>query len=186
MRTLFWQIITSLDGFAEGPNRELDWFVTGTDFDRYVEQMLASIDTILLGRMTYEGLAGYWPTAPNPEAPRMNALPKLVFSRALTAETHLRWQNARVAGGATVDVVAALKREPGRDLGLFGSADLAGTLARHELIDEYRIIVMPVVLGRGRPAFRNVPDRRTLELVRTEPLAGGAVIHTYRRPGQPA
>jgi dihydrofolate reductase len=180
MRTLFWQIITSLDGFAEGPNGELDWFVTGPDFDRYVERMLASIDTIVLGRKTYEALASYWPTAPNPEAFRMNALPKLVFSRTLATESPLRWQNASVAGGAPADTVAALKREPGRELGLFASADLAGTLAHHSLIDEYRVIVMPVVLGRGRAAFRNFLERRAFDLVCAEPLPSGAVIHTYR------
>lgn len=187
MRPLFWQIITSLDGFAEGPDGELDWFVTGPDFDRYVEQMLASIDAIVLGRNTYDALASYWPTAGAAEAPRMNALPKHVVSRSLAAGTPLRWQNARVAGDAAAHVVTTLKGEPGRRLGLFGSASLAGTLARHDLIDEYRIVVMPVVLGRGRAAFRDVSERRALELVRTEPLAGGAVIHTYRpRPGQRA
>jgi dihydrofolate reductase len=154
--------------------------VGGPEFDRYVERMLASIDGIVLGRATYESLAGYWPTASRPEAPRMNALPKLVVSRTLGADTPLRWQHARLARGAAPDAVAALKREPGRDLGLFGSADLAGTLARHALVDEYRVIVMPVVLGRGRAAFRSFPERAALDLVRTEPLGGGAVIHTYR------
>lgn len=182
MRTLFWQIITSLDGFAEGPNGELDWFVTGPDFDRYVEQMLASIDTIVLGRRTYDALASYWPTATNAEAPRMNALPKLVVSRTLAPDAPLGWQNSRLASGTAVDALAALKREPGGDIGLFASVDLVGTLAHHHLIDEYRIIVMPVVLGGGRGAFRNFPERRRLDLVRTESLAGGAVIHTYR-PG---
>src|SRR4051812_48806401 len=109
MRTLFWQMITSLDGYAEGPNRELDWFVASPEFDRYVERMLTSIDTILLGRKTYDALASYWPTAPNPEARLMNALPKLVVSRTLASHKPLTWQNARLMAGSGADVVTALK-----------------------------------------------------------------------------
>lgn len=83
MRKVFWQMMVSLDGFMEGPNRELDWHVVDEDFNRYVADMLSSIDAILLGRVTYQLFADYWPSSTDPEAQAMNQLPKIVFSKTL-------------------------------------------------------------------------------------------------------
>jgi dihydrofolate reductase len=124
MRKLFWQIISSVDGFVEGPDRELDWVVADEDFNRYVVRMLDTIDVILFGRVTYEALASYWPSSTDAAAPRMNGLPKVVFSRTLE---RVAWQNARLATVEPADEVAALKRRGGKDLALFGSADVAST-----------------------------------------------------------
>jgi dihydrofolate reductase len=178
MRKLFWQMMVTLDGYMEGPDRELDWHVTGGEFPKYVEDMLGSIDAILLGRVTYQGFAGFWPTSTEPEARQMNALPKFVFSRTL--ET-VEWSNSRLVKGNIAEEVAALKRQPGKDLALLGSANLASTFMRLGLIDEYRIMVNPVVLGRGAPAFLELDRRMPLQLVRTETLSSGVVI-LYHRP----
>jgi len=177
MRKLFWQMMVSLDGYSEGPNGELDWHVVDADFLRYVQEMLASIGAMLLGRKTYRFFADYWPTATNPEAARMNALPKIVFSRTLA---NVEWSNSRLVEGDVAEEVAALKHCPGGDLAVFGSANLAATLMRLDLIDEYRIFVAPVVLGAGKPMFADLGNRKPLTLAKVETLGSGVVALTYR------
>ena len=175
MRKVFWQMMVSLDGFVEGPNGELDWHVADEDFNRYVAEMLASIDGILLGRSTYQLFADYWANATDPEAAGMNALPKIVFSRTLKK---VDWSNSRLARDVAEEV-ARLKQQPGKDLAIFGSANLASTFMRLGLVDEYRILVNPVVLGAGRPMFRDVADRTRLRLSKTQTLREGVVLLHY-------
>jgi dihydrofolate reductase len=176
VRKVFWQMMVSLDGFMEGPNRELDWHVADEDFNRYVADMLSSIDAILLGRVTYQLFADYWPSAKDREAEAMNELPKIVFSRTLDK---VEWKNSRLAEGDAAEEVAKLKRQPGKEIALFGSADLASTFMREGLIDEYRILVNPIVLGDGNPMFKNIKDRTLLKLSSTQTLSSGVVILNY-------
>jgi dihydrofolate reductase len=180
MRKLFWQILTTLDGFMEGPHGDIDWHVVDDDFNRYVKDMLGSIDAILLGRVTYQLFAGYWPTSRDREAPAMNALPKIVFSRTLKK---VDWDNSRLVQGDAADEVRRLKQQPGKDLAIFGSADLASTFHKQGLIDDYRIFVNPVVLGRGNPTFKNVEDQSPLKLAKTQTFGSGVVILYYEPPG---
>ena len=107
----------------------------------------------------------------------MNALPKIAFSRTLEK---VEWKNSRLAKGDVAEEVARLKRQPGKDIALFGSADLASTFMRLGLIDEYRILVNPIVLGDGRPMFKNVKDRTALKLLNTQTLGSGVVILNYQ------
>lgn len=170
-------MMVTLDGFIEGPNRELDWHVRGPDFEQYCLEMLHSIDLILLGRISYEMMIGYWPDAeasPTDRvfARRMNELPKVVLSRTLPAAT---W-NTRVVRDHVAEEVRALKRMPGKDIAVFGGAGIIATLRRHGLIDEYRLIVSPVVLGGGTPLFRDVQERFTMRLTKTTTLSSGGVI----------
>ena len=178
MRRLFWQMSVTLDGFMEGPNRELDDTaeVVDEDFDRYATEMLHSIDSILLGRVTYQLFAGYWPNATGPDADRLNELPKLVFSRTLEK---VEWNNSRLVRENIEEEVAQLKRQPGKDLALFGSADLASTFMRLGLIDEYRVLVTPVVLGHGAPMFKGMQDRIPLKLLRAATWSSGTVALFY-------
>lgn len=178
MRKLFWQISTTLDGFMEGSNRELDDTAgfADPDFNRYASAMLQSIDDIVLGRKTYQVFVDYWPTADGSDAERMNNLPKLVFSRTLR---RVEWTNSRLATEDVVGEITRLKQQPGRDIALFGSANLAATLARHGLIDEYRVLISPVILGTGNAAFREMPERLRLKLVRSESWSSGIVAQTY-------
>lgn len=178
MRQVFWQIVVTLDGLVAGPNGALDWFVPDEDFNDYVAEMLSSIDGILVGRVTYEGFAGYWPSSTDAEAPKMNALPKIVFSRTLES---VDWKNSRLVKENVHEEISKLKQQPGKDIALFGSANLASTLMRLDLIDEYRIVVSPVVLGAGIPMFRDVKEATTLTLAKTQTLRSGAVILHYRR-----
>lgn len=180
MRTLFHQTMVTADGRMSGPDGELDWHIVDEDFAAYVDGMLRSIDTILLGRRTYEGLAGYWPGAADPEAPLMNRLAKVVFSSTLREAD---WQNSRVVDGDAVAEVRRLKQQEGGDLALFASSMLAAALTDAGLIDEYRVIVTPVLLGDGRPVLPALAQRVPLRLDRTDVLASGTVLLTYRRAG---
>jgi dihydrofolate reductase len=179
MRKLFWQMNVTLDGFMEGPNRELNDTaqVADKDFDRYATEMLKSIDAILLGRRTYQLFAGYWPSATGPDADRLNELPKIVFSRTLEK---VEWKNSRLVKENVAEEVARLKQQPGNDLALFGSADLASTFMRLGLIDEYRIFVTPVILGRGTPMFKDIKDRIDLKLSKATTWSSGVVALYYR------
>ncbi len=140
----------------EGPNRELEQTagVNDEDFETYASEMLQSIDGMLLGRRTYDLFAGYWPTATGPDAERMNELPKVVFSKTLKS---VDWKNARLAGDVTQEVLE-LKRQSGRDIAVFGSAGLASSLIKLGLIDEYRILVSPFVIGNGGSAFKDIRE----------------------------
>jgi dihydrofolate reductase len=181
LRRLFWQISTTLDGFMEGPNRELSDTagVNDPDFDRYASEMLHSIDVILLGRKTYQLFADYWPSATGADADRLNELPKVVFSRMLPK---VDWRNSRLATDDLASEVTRLKQQPGKGIALFGSADLAATLIRLGMIDEYRILVSPVLLGRGTPMFRHVEDRVGLKLMRATTWSSG-IVALYYSPG---
>lgn len=179
MRKLFWQISVTLDGFMEGPNRELDSTAQfpDEDFDRYASQMLQSIDGVLLGRKTYQLFADYWPSATGPDADRLNQLPKIVFSRTLEKAA---WRNSRLVKDDVAGEVIRLKQQPGRDLALFGSADLASTFIRHGLIDEFRILMTPVLLGEGTPLFQDIRNRVALKLSKAVPWSSGTVALYYQ------
>jgi len=164
----------------EGPNRELEDTagMADPDFERYASAMLQSIDAIVLGRRTYQLFVDYWPSASGPDAERMNSLPKIVYSHTLRG---VEWNNSRLASGDVVDEITRLKQQPGGDIALFGSANLAGSISRHGLIDEYRVFVSPVILGRGNPAFKEFGDRQRLKLVRAEAWTSGIAALFFQR-----
>jgi dihydrofolate reductase len=184
MGRLIVSMMTSIDGYIEGPGRELDWTVDSPDFDSYCIDMLDSADTLLFGRVSYQMMVEYWPAAeikPKSETERalarkMNELPKVVLSRSLTGPA---WNNTRVVGNNVREEVAALKQRAVKDCFVFGGAGIISTLRRLELIDEYRVIVHPVVLGRGTPLFTDVAERFPLRPLRAQPLDSGVVIHYY-------
>jgi dihydrofolate reductase len=164
MRKVVVQQFVTLDGFAAGPNGELD-FVTeaGATADPtsgpFVEKQLAfidSLDTILLGAVTYRMFAAYWPdqtTETQAIADALNATPKVVFSSTLESAPWGRWEPARLVSGSAAEEVRRLKAEPGKDMVVWGSLTLSGSLMREGLVDEYRLQVCPVVLGRGKRLF---------------------------------
>ena len=136
-------------------------------------------DGMLLGRRTYEIFAGYWPTSDEePFAGIMNNMRKYVASRTLKAP--LEWQNSSLLQGEAPDAVAELKKEPGRDLFVIGSGDFAQTLMEHDLVDEYRLMIHPIVLGDGKRLFRDGNPLAKLTLVDSRTSTTGVVILTYR------
>ena len=177
MRRVFVSNLSSLDGFFEGSDKKLDWFVLDEEFFDYSRAMLRSVDTILFGRDTYLHMAAYWPTAPADEiADKMNNLPKIVFSKTLPSAD---WRNSTLVRGDAATEVARLKQLPGRDMVILGSAALTSSLLQAGVIDEYRVILMPILIGRGNPLFPNMRQRLRLKLSKVQPLASGVVILYY-------
>jgi len=131
---------------------------------------------ILFGRVTYEGMAAYWPSAKGEVAEIMNAIPKVVFSKTLARAD---WNNTRLVKGDAAREVRHLKQQPGKDLLIFGSAKLTASLTREGLIDEYRLGLNPVVLGAGSPLFK--PESRTMKmkLLEARALQTGCVLLRY-------
>jgi len=182
MRNIYFQMMISVDGFFEGPNRELDWHVVDRDFLNYAIDLLDSVDTLLFGRVTYQMMADYWPTPAAIEddpiiAERMNFLPKIVFSPTLEKA---EWQNSRLVKGNIAEEITRLKHQPGKDMVIFGSSDLAVALTKLGLIDEYRIIVNPVVLGDGKTLFKGLNERIKLKLIETRTFSSGSVLLRYQ------
>jgi dihydrofolate reductase len=182
MRTLASFIFTSLDGFYEGPNAEIDWPIVDEEFREFAIRQLDEADTLGFGRATYEHMAAYWPTdqaqANDPAiASRMNAKPKLVFSTALEQAS---WSGTTIIGGDAVERSEEVKAAPGGEVLLIGSAHLTASFAAAGVLDELRIMVCPVVLGQGRSLFEDLKSWVALELVRVRRFDSGNVVLTYR------
>jgi dihydrofolate reductase len=187
MRKLFLSMLVSLDGFIEGPNRELDWFEEDADFQDYCTHMLRSIDLMLFGRVAYELMLSYWPAAgANPQntpqqaewAHHMNSLPKIVFSRTLQKA---EWNNTRIVRDDIANEICTLKQQPGKDIALFAGAQIASTFVDLDLIDEYRLILHPLLLGGGTPLFKGARERKKLKLLNTRTFSSGVVVLYYSR-----
>ena len=188
MRKIILSLSVSLDGFMEGPNREIDWHLVDEEVHSHFNEQLGAMSAFLSGRVTHELMAEFWPTADQDPAstPTMveyagiwRETPKYVFSRTLQ---HADW-NTTVVRDVVVDDILALKAQPGGDMAL-GGADLAATFRQHDLIDEYRLYVNPVLLGRGRRLFADSDSRVDLQLTGTRTFGNGVVLLQYeRQPG---
>lgn len=179
MRKIIVSNFATLDGFMAGPNGELDWFGAGPEFFEYTKALLGQVDTILFGRVTYEGMASYWPNAADADpymAGRMNGLTKIVFSNTLDT---VKWQNARLVKGDIGAAVAELKRGSGGDMVIYGSGCVVSALTKHGLIDEYHVVVSPVVLGKGKPFFAGIDDPVKLKLLSSETYPNGTLLLKY-------
>ena len=173
--------MVTLDGFFEGPAGEIDWHNVDEEFNAYAVNLLNNVDVLLFGRVTYELMANYWPTPAATTgdpivAHMMNSLPKIVFSRTLDRAD---WNNTRLVKEDIAGIILRLKQEPGKDLAIFGSSDLSLTLIQHDLIDEYRFIVNPVVLGSGKPLFKGMNKTLNLKLFNTKTFRSGNVMLYY-------
>jgi dihydrofolate reductase len=169
----------SLDGVMEDPS----WTFQFTDEarDRFKFDELSAAGALLLGRVTYEGFAAAWPGMEEETGEYgawMNGYPKHVASTTL--EEPLEWNNSALIQGDVPEGVAALKEQPGKDILVFGSADLVNTLTQHDLVDEYRLMVFPVVVGRGKRLFRVGLDTKAMRLVDTTTFESGTIVLTYR------
>ncbi len=179
MRKIIVSNLVSLDGFYEGPNQEIDWFIVDEEFFAYARELLRSVDTLLFGAKTYQHMAAYWPSAPAEEiADKMNNLPKIVFSKTLEK---VDWNNSRLIRNNVEEEVSKLKAQPGKDMVIFGSARLASSLLQLGLIDEYRVILQPVLIGKGRRLFDEIENKIRLKLQQTKLLASGVVVLYYQK-----
>lgn len=174
--------MVTLDGFFEGPNGEIDWHHVDEEFNQFAAEQLNSVDMLLFGRVTYQLMAQYWPTPTAIKndpiiAKKMNAKSKIVCSRTLKKTD---WNNTRLIGENTAEELSKMKARPGKDLIIFGSANLAGSLTVLGLIDEYRLMVNPVVLGGGRPLFKPGGNRLDLKLLTARAFRSGNVLLCYQ------
>jgi dihydrofolate reductase len=173
----------SLDGFVEGPNREIDWHRVDDELHWHFNELLAGMGAFLSGRVTHELMAGFWPTAdrdpastpPMVEFARIWCdMPKVVYSRTLE---HADWNTTIVREVVPAEVEALKQRFEG-DLSL-GGADLAAEFMRLGLVDEYRVYVHPVLIGRGKRMFQDPDVVADLELLQTRSFANGVVLLRY-------
>jgi dihydrofolate reductase len=176
-KVILWDML-SLDGYFEGREKGgIDWFRFDEDLEEYILETQRSADTLLFGRVTYEGMAAYWPSAEGQIADFMNSVPKVVFSRTLE---RAEWNNTTLVRENAPEEVARLKQQSGGDIFVFGSADFAATLIEHDLVDEYRFGINPLLLGAGVPFFKGSGGQRNLKLLEVKPLRSGLVILHYR------
>lgn len=178
MGKLFWQINMSLDGFMEAPGGDLKQTaeIADDDYQRYASEMLETVDAFVIGRKTYDVFVNYWPTAEGRDAEILNSLPKIVASRTLQNPT---WNNARVVNENLPAELERLKSDSKRDVAIFGSSDLAASIAKLGLIDEYRVFVTPYLIRSGTPAFADGFPHGELRLHRSEKWSSGTMALFY-------
>ncbi|MEV1330508.1 dihydrofolate reductase family protein [Micromonospora costi] len=185
MRKIVVHMSVSLDGYFEGPGGDLSWHRVDDELHRHFNDELRTMGGYLNGRVAYELMAAFWPTAdqdPAASAPTKEYagiwrdMPKIVYSRTLEKAG---W-NATIVREVDPAEVRRLKAEPGGDL-VLGGADLMATFLRHDLVDEWRTYVHPVVLGRGRPLFPERDERIDLRLVETRVFGNGVVLLRHQR-----
>ena len=181
MRKIVLFNLMTLDGYFEGENADISWHNVDQEFNDFAIAQLKTADMLLFGRKTYELMAAYWPTEEgikdNPViADLMNQIDKIVFSKSLE---RAHWDHARVISEGLLDEVKKLKSIPGKDVFIFGSADLSSTLIDHDLIDEFRIMINPLILGNGTPMFQNITAKIDLQLLKTKVFGNGNVLLNY-------
>ena len=175
----------SLDGVMEDPGGSEDFkyggwsfeYSRGDDGDKFKLDEAMDSEALLLGRKTFEGFADAWPSRDGEFADKFNNMPKYVVSSTLKDPD---WTNSTVIDGDLGEEVSKLKQELDGDIVVHGSPQLAQTLIEHDLVDEYRLMVFPVLLGSGARLFPESPDKTTLELADTKTFATGVQVHTYR------
>jgi dihydrofolate reductase len=182
MRKIIVSNMVSLDGYFEGTKRELDWHIVDDGFIKYAEDMLNSVDTILFGRVTYEMMASYWTTEETKTndpiiADKMNGLPKIVFSKTLDK---VEWENSILIKDNIEEEVLKLKAKPGKDIVILGSGGIVSAFAQMGIIDEYRFIVNPVIIGAGKLQFTAGIDKKKLNLTNIKRLGSGVLILYYQ------
>jgi dihydrofolate reductase len=186
MRKLNAFIFTSLDGYFEGPKRDISWHRHDAEGAAFASKNLEHGSVLLFGRVTYQLMASYWPTpmaAENtPEvAAGMNAAEKIVFSRKLKKAS---WNNTRIVKGNIEKEIGRLKQMEGTNLTVLGSGRIVTQLAQKGLIDEFQIMVDPIALGKGTSLFKGLKKRVNLELVSTHAFKNGNVLLTYKPQGK--
>src|SRR5205807_9528326 len=168
--------VRTLDRVPE--SRTWTFQIESEEQEKYKFDEHCACDALLLGRVTYQGFAAAWPNmqGTGEYGERINSMPKYVASRTLT---QMEW-NASLIKGDLAEEVSRLKQQPGQDMLVFGSCELVYTLTQLDLIDEYRLMVFPIVLGSGKRLFREGSEKKTLKLVETKTFASGVVVLSYQ------
>lgn len=188
MRKLVLFLHSSLDGIVEGPNGAMDigFVAYDNDLEKETKHILSTVDTVIWGRGTYEGMYSYWPTIrTNPESTDyeknhlewIENVEKVVFSRTLD---QVNWKNSHLVKEDLSGEIRRMKELPGQDMLILGSPRLAHELMKYNLIDEYKLTISPVIVGQGLKLFKNFEHQENLKLVRSKVLASGALSLDYK------
>jgi dihydrofolate reductase len=180
LRKVVTGLFISLDGVTEAPDQ---W-----QFDHFDTDMMASLgthieteDTVLMGRVTYEEWAPYWPISNDePYASHINGTPKVVVSTRLNKVEWGNWDNVTLVNGNLAETITRLKREPGKNIGIAGSPTLVRSLLQDDLIDELTLMVHPVIVGHGKRLFDTGNDLKRLQLVHSKATSTGVMLLTYQ------
>jgi dihydrofolate reductase len=177
----------SLDGFIAGPDGEMDWIIVDEEMGKYEDDIVSAANTLMFGRVTYQSFAGSWPYVPdNPQASegekayarKLNAMRKIVFSTTLPSA---EWHDSYLLREVNPATITKLKQESDGDILIYGSASIVQALTNSGLIDEYQLLVHPVVLGGGKPLFKDIKAKRNLQLIKTKLFPSG-VVGLYYQP----
>jgi dihydrofolate reductase len=180
MRKLILGFYVSIDGkSADWDNgiRDVMMSIDDPEQEEYFVDRLWDAGAFLMGRNTYEIMAGYWPTSDHPSAKAMNEIPKVVFSRTLTSADS--WPETRIASGDTAEEIAKLKAEPGKDLVAAGGTEFLHSLIKLGVVDEYRLWVLPAATGKGAPLFPELDQPVNLRLVKSTAFPSGTLELVY-------
>ena len=182
MRELIAFNFITLDGYFQGPNGDLSWHRHGAEENEFAAGNLQHGATLLFGRVTYEMMAGYWPTPAamenDPEVAKgMNKAEKIVFSKTLKKA---EWSNTKIVKDNIAEEIKKMKQESGKGMTLLGSGSIITQLAEQGLIEEYQIMVDPVALGAGTPIFKGLKHKLDLQHVDTRTFKSGVVLLSYR------
>ncbi|MRG45537.1 dihydrofolate reductase [Chitinophaga sp. SYP-B3965] len=182
MSTIVVSAWVTLDGIFDA-NSMHEWFNPFDSLERqkYIQGSILGSDALLLGRITYEMLSSYWPNLKNNEmgvAAKLNSMPKYVVSSSLKKAD---WENSTIINGDLVAAITKLKEQEGGEIQIEGSATLVEALAKANLVDEFRFLVHPVIMGTGKRFFREEMQAKGLKLVKSEPVALGVMLLCYKR-----
>jgi dihydrofolate reductase len=185
MSRIIASMFTTVDGYIEGIDHDIDWFVGAINdplLDQATHALLSNAGTIVAGSRVYDALAGYWPTeasAAELYADQMNTLPKLIFSRSRNQVSWGSWDNARLATGGIRDEVASVRAASDKDIVIFGGSSIIHGFTLEDLIDEYRMLVCPIALRNGTPFFRNADEPLSLSLLSARAFPSGVIELRY-------
>ena len=169
----------SLDGYVGSDREHPGVAIADAEVKQWKLENISKAGAHMMGRRSYQEMSAYWPHSDDAYAAPMNDIPKIVFSTTLD-DAEATWPDTRVARGDLATEIAAIKAKPGADVIVWGGASFAGALAAADLIDEYRLLVQPLVLGRGQALFDQLSTSRRLDLVESTPFPSGIVLQIYR------
>lgn len=185
MRKVVLFMLVSLDGYFEGPKHDLSWHNVDGEFNEFAIAQTRSVGALLFGRRTYQLMEDYWPTEVARKtdpivANLMNTTPKIVFSRTLKKVTETEhWKNVRLIKDDVKEEIMKLKKRSGKDLAVYGSSNFCVTLLEMGLLDEIRLLVNPVIIGKGTPLFAGIKKRLDFKLLNTKTFKNGNVLLFY-------
>ena len=180
MRKVVLMMTASIDGYVAAPHGHAGGMPEPEELKQWKLERIRRAGTHIMGRVTYQEMAAFWPTSTDDYAAPMNDIRKVVFSKTLQDAT---WLESSVARGDLTDEIATLRRQPGGEIIAWGGAGFAQALSREGLVNEYAIVTQPVAYGGGLPLFRDLPDALHLKVVEATTFSSGTMLHTYSPRG---